>query len=589
MLVYGDVKRQVTIEAQRRLIEGKLGMAARLDRGLERHAALVSAFIGASELVQSMIDAEFHRRGCDAPSRVHECGMRYLTGLAGCIRQSWHGGADERLPPSSLLDEICGSHGARLLSIKEAEGYAFYALYPEAVLEAARRSGLGPRTRVIGIRSIGAGLSALVAAALEAPLPITVRPVGHPFQRELCIDPALAQSLVSDAVEAYAIVDEGPGLSGSSFGAVADWLEAHGVSPDRIHFFPSHSGDLGPQASEHHRERWRKAARHVVPTDDVLLQPSRGFLSALEAMIGPLEAPLDDISGGAWRTLRLPDERDWPAANLQQERRKFLARTRTGTWLVKFAGLGAAGEQKLETAMTLHQGGHMARPLGYCHGFIVEPWRHRALTLQHAPLRREELVKQVGRYLAFRANHLPSTGSGASLDELAEMACHNAEQALGSSASTILRHALSPSPGIEAKVRRVRTDNRMHAWEWLVEDGRLVKTDALDHSATHDLIGQQDIAWDVAGAVVELDLSDEEKRSLCEILREATGRPIDLELFALLNLCYLAFQMGAFTMAARTHGGQSEAHRLQSMAERYAARLRREMGCVAEHPVSVLP
>ena len=63
--------------------------------------------------------------------------------------------------------------------------------------------------------------------------------------------------------------------------------------------------------------------------------------------------------------------------------------------------------------------------------------------------------------------------------------------------------------GLKGAVRRVETDNRLHAWEWLhTPDGRLLKTDALDHHAGHDLIGCQDITWDIAGATVELDLSD---------------------------------------------------------------------------------
>ena len=41
----------------------------------------------------------------------------------------------------------------------------------------------------------------------------------------------------------------------------------------------------------------------------------------------------------------------------------------------------------------------------------------------------------------------------------------------------------------------------------LLKDPTLLKTDALDHSEGHDLIGCQDIAWDVVGAATELELS----------------------------------------------------------------------------------
>ena len=73
---------------------------------------------------------------------------------------------------------------------------------------------------------------------------------------------------------------------------------------------------------------------------------------------------------------------------------------------------------------------------------------------------------------------------------------------------------------LERGLRRTETDNRLHVWEWLIRpDGRLLKTDALDHHAAHDLVGCQDVAWDVAGAVVELDLSPPEQDELCAIIR----------------------------------------------------------------------
>ena len=99
------------------------------------------------------------------------------------------------------------------------EGYSFYALYPEAYLEAASALA-GTPVHAIGIRSIGLGLAALIAAACDGAMPISVRPVGHPFQRELRLSPALQRRLLEGAPDTvYAIADEGPGLSGSSFSA----------------------------------------------------------------------------------------------------------------------------------------------------------------------------------------------------------------------------------------------------------------------------------------------------------------------------------------------------------------------------------
>jgi hypothetical protein len=48
--------------------------------------------------------------------------------------------------------------------------------------------------------------------------------VGHPFQRALSLDGTLRRRLASG--RCHAVVDEGPGLSGSSMAAVADGLVA---------------------------------------------------------------------------------------------------------------------------------------------------------------------------------------------------------------------------------------------------------------------------------------------------------------------------------------------------------------------------
>ena len=225
MLVYGDIERDETVGAKQAAITDRLSQAFSMPPDIERHGALVTAFITAGELVQGIVDAEFHESGFDAWTKDHAAGMECLSILARIVGESWRSGFEELSPlPQAFFETLHGFDPSQTIRTKQAEGYAFYALYPESYLEAARASGLGPNTQVIGIRSIGTGLSALVAASLGAPAPITLRPVGHPFGREVRVDPNLTKSLVSDAAKDFAVVDEGPGLSGSSFGAVADWL-----------------------------------------------------------------------------------------------------------------------------------------------------------------------------------------------------------------------------------------------------------------------------------------------------------------------------------------------------------------------------
>lgn len=576
MLVYGDIEKIETVGAKQAAVESFLSEAFSMSSGIERHGALVTAFISASELVQGVVDAEFHERGFDVRTRDHEAGMECLNILARAVAESWRSSFGQLSPlPDTFFEKLHGFDPSRTIQTKQAEGYAFYALYPESYLEAARASSLGPDTQVIGIRSIGAGLSALVAAGLGAPAPITLRPVGHPFGRQVRVDPDLTKSLASSG-KAFAIVDEGPGLSGSSFGAVADWLEEVGISRDRIHFFPSHGGALGPQASAKHQARWSSAARHLVTMDDLLRRgrPSHRIENWVESLLDPLDGPLEEISGGAWRARRYPDESLWPPANIQQERRKFLARADGTAWLVKFAGLGETGAQKLRMARQLHEAGFTPEPVGFCHGFLVERWHGELTGLDQAPISRTSLIDQVGAYLGFRARHLPAAEhQGASLDALRRMAAYNTGQALGDAAAAALERSLADPSALAGKVHRICTDNRLHAREWLVSGDRLIKTDALDHSAAHDLVGHQDVSWDVAGAIVELDLSEDEATRLFQVVHQESGRPIDQALLAFMLPCYLAFQLGAHLMAAGSLGEGPEAIRLRQAADRYGRRI----------------
>ncbi|WP_046862201.1 hypothetical protein [Microvirga massiliensis] len=578
MLVFGDRQRRVETTVLEADVQEALQRSAVSDFGLSRHAALVDAFIAAAKLVQGLADDAFHRSGCDLPDMVPVQAMDALMSLAAGVVTSWRSSFAE-IPVPALARGWTGPH--RKVCTRAAEGYSFYALYPEGYAEAAFRSGLPPQTRIIGIRSIGTGLAAIVAAALGAPAPWTVRPKGHPFRREIAVDRELSRAVMAERDHLFAVVDEGPGLSGSSFGAVIDWLEACGVERRRIHVFPGHAGDLGPQAHAAHRERWATLPRHVVSFEELVLQganQAHRLSRWLEDLVGePAAGALEDISGGAWRARRYRHEAYWPASNIQQERRKFLFSTGSETFLGRFVGLGESGAAALRRAVSLSQAGFTPPVLGLVHGFLVERWLDgEGLDASDAPASdtdRQDLIIRIADYLAFRACHLPaSEDSGASLPELYEMAMRNAGLALGPEASGALA-ALLPEPECLPGLRRVATDNRLMLHEWIrLTGGALLKTDGVDHCAAHDLIGCQDVAWDIAGAAEELDLSPAEAEMLRTMVEHRTGWPIHRAILKTMRLCYLAFQLGASTLAAEFLGGK-EADRLATAAHRYGTRL----------------
>ncbi len=582
MLLYGDAARTECPHRKRAAIADACGRIAGMPAGIGRHAALVAALIEAGELAQGIADAEFLSGGQDRPSPPQDAAMALLLRLARAVRLSWESGFSHlALPPQGCVRAIGAQTLPATITCRQAEGFAFYALYPEAYLAAALASPFDGSSRVIGIRSIGAPLAAMVAAAIGAPPPLTVRPVGHPFRRELAVSEELAARLLAGAA-AFAVVDEGPGLSGSSFGAVADWLEARGVPPDRIAFFPSHGGAPGPQASARHRGRWAMAARYLTPFEDLLLRahrPQHRIESWAAELVGPPDAPMEEISGGQWRRHRGARETDWPPVHAQQERRKFLLRTGGGTWLLKFAGLGREGERRAERARTLAAAGFTPPVAGWCHGFLIERWIGDARPLPQCPIEPGRLAEHLGRYLGFRARSFPAAPErGASLAQLLEMARHNTEEALGPDpACRFDQWTPADLAWLERRRRPVETDNRLHAWEWLVlPDGRILKCDAIDHHVAHDLVGCQDIAWDAVGAMMELELPEAACARLCAVIEAESGHAVDPQLLALLLPCYLAFQLGYYSMAAEA-ADPGEAIRLRRMARRYGQRLRRAL------------
>lgn len=548
MLVYGEVETQRDAGEMRATLLEQLTEIRTMPPGRCRHEALVTALVAAGQLVGGLLDNAFSARGEDSPDQP---GMAALTELARAVDRSWRG---EPVPAPGFAFERLDAKG--VVRFKPAEGYAFYAIYPETYAEAARRSGLPPDTRVIGIRSIGTSLAPMVSAALGAAPPVTVRPTGHPFNRELRLSRDCADVLLAGDPPAYAIVDEGPGLSGSSFSAVADWLAVHGVERGRIHRFPSHPGEPGAMAGPERLAHWHASPSHQVPFEAILPRLTQWVTE----LTGPLLAPLADLSGGKWRAYVSPMAAEAPVAG-SWERRRYLATTEGGRFLIRFAGLGDDGWRKLDLARKLHAGGFAPEPIGLTHGLLVMRWLD-APGLPDAPPPRETLVEQLAAYLACRAT-IPAQ-AGASLSTLANMARFNTAEALGDDAAALLETHLGNPSRLEPLVHRVETDNRLHRWEWLVADGRLLKTDALDHAHTHDFIGPQDIAWDVAGAIVEHDLSEAEAAALQARMAARTGRPVVPELLGFLLPCYLAFQLGAWTMS---NGAEAP------VASRYAERL----------------
>ncbi|MBE7414323.1 MAG: hypothetical protein HS130_03455 [Deltaproteobacteria bacterium] len=241
---------------------------------------------------------------------------------------SWDGRKDELGKEAALFKELL-SAALRTglperMEARIPEGYAHYGLFPDVYIDSARdffRDRGRCHVVCIGLRSIGASLSSVVSAALESlgcqVVSFTVRPRAHPFKRKAFFTPELEEIVSCLRGSAFVIVDEGPGLSGSSFSSVARKLKALGVPEKNIVFFPSWLPDGSSFLSKEAREVWGRQTKYASFFEKVWLESGR-----LEKDAGLESAPMD-VSAGMWRGLFYQDGADYPAAHPRHERRKY--------------------------------------------------------------------------------------------------------------------------------------------------------------------------------------------------------------------------------------------------------------------------
>jgi hypothetical protein len=205
-------------------------------------------------------------------------------------------------------------------------------------------------------------------------------------------------------------------------------------------------------------------------------------------------------------------------------------------------------------------------PIGLVHGFLVERWRDDAPPLGPG----DKPLAQIARYIAARARLFPAPepGLGASPADLFQMCRRNITLAPGEEPARLVDRWEPALDRLARRVVRVRTDNRMLPHEWLNSSAGLLKTDALDHHAGHDLIGSQDMAWDVAGAIVEFELDARDSAELIASVEQMSGRHVESALLDFYRLAYLAFRVGQTAMSAE-RGSAGEGVQLRQDSIRY--------------------
>lgn len=578
MLIYRSAERE---DEPRRILDAVCAAACAASVPLARqpsHDRWVELLLDVGELESAVADAEMPDRDDLTPLAGS---LRRVARLLGeVVLRSWDGDRDALAAKAPALADAARS--AALLPLPDRlmlrvpEGYAYYALFPETCIAAARRFAdeLQPRlVNVVGIRSIGTSLSAVVAAALADSGAVvrscTLRPRGHPFEREVELGERITGMIRGAPDSWYAIVDEGPGLSGSSFTSAVDALLRLGVPEDRIVFFPSWDPDPAVLRNEAARARWPRHRKFIGDFDEVWLRSGR-----LTRSLG--EGRIHDLSAGAWRDYVTGKGATRPAVHPQHEQRKLLFvpdDEGRAPLLLKFVGLGRYGQTRIDRARRMNADGWVPQPLALRHGFLVRRWIDGTPVAPRTAPR--DLIEHVAGYLAYLRRAHPAA-DGPQTEVLLDMVRTNVREALGEEWLPAVKR-IEPLADEVSAAPTSRCDARLLPHEFLQTADGFVKTDALSHHDDHFLPGPQHVAWDLAGASAELELDVTAQAALVDKYAEAADDPQARRILPFHRVAYLAFRTGYTTTAAEALGDSPDGKAMRERSGFYAQHLARAL------------
>ncbi len=572
MLVYGDPQFSAPLGALHRQLCACVQRAREHPRDLDRLRTLV---IACGQVEQGADDALEREGFQDETAPLIEI-FHEATALAAEAFYSLAQPSLGSLPPPLVdapaalrrLQQRLGSIGelpALTAVVKVPEGFSLHAVYPEQYMLAAgqwladhkerRAQGQGPGAVVVGIRSIGSTLAAVVATVLRAGgwqvQSLTVRPRGHPYARIVDLG-----GKIFDAATLGLVVDEGPGISGSSMAATATALAKGGIEPPHIAFFPSHANAPGGAGAPDVQRWWQTTPRYVAGSERLTFG-GLALPQALAAAFAMRPARIDNVSGGVWRNYVYPEMGDWPAICNNFERVKYLCTGDDGRRvLFKFLGLAASSPSltsTAETSATLLRRraveGLAPSVLGAVWGFVATEWLEGTPLGATAPP--GDMAGKLGAYIAQVAGpELSAAEMAEAVDRLAEMIYVNTTEACGAEIADKVR-ALRPS---EDCPRAGYGDGHLQPYEWIrATGGEVRKVDSVGHDCDHTLIGRQPAAWDIAGALIEWQLDAAAAARLLQAYTTAGGPAIDQQTLAFYSAAYLAFRAGQCALAAQVH------------------------------------
>jgi hypothetical protein len=371
------------------------------------------------------------------------------------------------------------------------------------------------------------------------------------------------------------VVDEGPGLSGSSMAAVAEALRVAGIA--RIAFFPGHEHEPGSAASPAVLKEWQSTPRFFTPLERITWN-GRSLRDLLLRAAGVnADERIEDLSAGQWRKFAYADESMWPAACASFEQTKFLIGSEPGRRVIwKFQGLGSFrdGLTRPNDCMDLlatASSKAMSPPvIGRCMGFVATPWIEGSrLTAEWR--KRPEILPTLAKYLVAKISELREEEQQRGVERLGEMLYWNTKEVLGDDYAETAKRIFRSLPRLPSLPSY--GDGRMAPWEWVCDSqSKLWKADAGGHDSDHTMPGRQSFLWDIAGTIVEWNLDSRQRETLLEHLTNLT---IAQDVLRFYEAAYAAFRMGQAELCrlACAHNARERA-RLFNAAAVYRERLR---------------
>ncbi|MGC4069256.1 MAG: hypothetical protein QM784_32325 [Polyangiaceae bacterium] len=364
-----------------------------------------------------------------------------------CSRSDHMNGCEiylERLKSSQLPPEL---HATR------PEGYAYWGLYPEQYLDAARcfLRAVRPRSAfVIGARSIGTSLSSVVESYLASrgvsTESLTVRPIGHPFDRQMHFESSVHEQMKRIEFEYFLVVDEGPGMSGSTLASIAKALTRLGIPREHVVLFPSYDTDGSSFVNDEARVIWQQHLRFLGTFDPARLVPGTV-----------------DVSAGRWRDHFIDARAERLLVVPHHERRKYVELSSAGApiRIHRYCGLGPIGTATHTRALVLQESGYVPR-VGHMRDGLMEVHFVPGKPLEPARAS-PRLLETIANYLAFRGDALRSRSS--EREALVGMLRNNVEEGLG--AEYLPNVDSLAEAGATDGDRCCYVDGRMQAHEWI--------------------------------------------------------------------------------------------------------------------------